>query len=43
MEARTANGLKRIEEHVIKKFLEFKTVDLTADEYVRGIMGRVMR
>jgi phosphomannomutase/phosphoglucomutase len=42
MEARTANGLKRIEEHVIKKFLEFKTVDLTADEYVKKIMRRVI-
>jgi phosphomannomutase/phosphoglucomutase len=41
MEARTSNGLKRIEEQVLQKFLEFKTVDLTADEYVRGIMQRV--
>ena len=43
MEARTSNGLKMIEEHVIKKFLEFKTVDLTADEYVRGITQRVKK
>jgi phosphomannomutase/phosphoglucomutase len=41
MEARTANGLKRIEEQVITKFEEFKTVDLNADEYVKGIMQRV--
>ena len=41
MEARTSKGLKRIEEQVLQKFLEFKTVDLTADEYVRGIMQRV--
>ncbi len=43
MEARTANSLKKIEEQVIKKFEEFTTVDLNADEYVRGIMKRVKR
>jgi phosphomannomutase/phosphoglucomutase len=42
MEARTSNGLKRIEEHVLKKFLEFETVDLTADGYVKEIMQRVI-
>ncbi len=41
MEARTSNGLKKIEEHVLKKFMEFTTVDLTADEYVKGIMRRI--
>jgi phosphomannomutase/phosphoglucomutase len=43
MEARTEDGLRKIEEQVITKFVEFKTVDLNADEYVRGIMGRVKR
>ncbi len=45
MEARTEDGLRKIEEQVIKKFLEFetKTVDLNADEYVQGIMNRVKR
>lgn len=43
MEARTPKGLQKIEEHVIKKFLEFKTVDLNADEYVRGITQRTKR
>jgi phosphomannomutase/phosphoglucomutase len=43
MEARTANGLKRIEEQVMKKFLEFETVDLNADDYVKGIMKRLQR
>jgi len=43
MEARTSKGLQKIEEQVITKFVEFKTVDLNADEYVRGIMGRVKR
>ncbi len=41
MEARTEDGLEMIEEQVIKKFLEFETVDLNADEYVRGIVRRV--
>jgi phosphomannomutase/phosphoglucomutase len=43
MEARTSNGLKRIEEQVLRKFQEFETVDLTADEYVKGIMRRLTR
>jgi phosphomannomutase/phosphoglucomutase len=43
MEARTTKGLRKIEEHVIKKFREFTTVDLNADEYVKGIMQRVKR
>jgi phosphomannomutase/phosphoglucomutase len=45
MEARTEDGLRKIEEQVIKKFLEFETdtVDLNADEYVQGIMNRVKR
>jgi phosphomannomutase/phosphoglucomutase len=42
MEARNAEGLEKIEEQVIKKFLEFETVDLNADEYVRGILKRVI-
>ena len=41
MEARTPKGLQKIEDQVIKKFVEFKTVDLNADEYVKGIMQRV--
>ena len=41
MEARTEEGLKKIEEHVIRKFSEFKTVNLNADDYVRAIMQRV--
>ncbi|MGC9443880.1 MAG: phosphomannomutase/phosphoglucomutase [Candidatus Methanospirareceae archaeon] len=41
MEARTSDGLKRIEEEVLRKFQEFETVDLTADEYVKGIMRRL--
>ncbi len=40
MEARDEEGLKKIEEQVIKKFSEFKTVDLNADEYVKGIIQR---
>jgi len=40
MEARTEEGLREIEEQVIKKFIEFKTVDLNADEYVRKIVQR---
>ncbi len=40
MEARDEEGLKKIEEYVIKKFMEFKTMDLNTDEYVRGIMQR---
>ena len=43
MEARTEDGLRKIEDQVIKKFVEFKTVDLNADEHVRGIMQRVKR
>lgn len=43
MEARTEDDLQKIEDLVIKKFMEFKTVDLTADEYVRGITQRVKR
>jgi len=43
MEARTEDRLRKIEEQVIKKFEEFKTVDLNADEYVRGITQRVKR
>jgi len=43
MEARTEEGLRKIEEQVIKKFEEFKTVDLNADEYVREITQRVKR
>jgi hypothetical protein len=38
MEVRTKEGLREIEEPVIQKFKKFKTVDLTVDEYVRGIM-----
>jgi len=41
MEARNEGGLRTIEEHVIKKFSEFDTVDLNADEYVREIMQRI--
>ncbi|MBN1454926.1 MAG: phosphomannomutase/phosphoglucomutase [Methanomicrobia archaeon] len=41
MEARTAAGLHRIEEQVLRKFQEFETVDLTADKYVNGIMRRL--
>jgi len=40
MEARTEEGLRAIEERVIKKFMEFETVDLNADEYVRKIVQR---
>jgi len=43
MEARNAAGLHKIEEQVLRKFQEFETVDLTADEYVKGIMRRVTR
>ena len=41
MEARHEEGLRKIEEHVLSKFAEFKTVDLNADDYVRAIMQRV--
>lgn len=41
MEARTEEGLEKVEEHVIKKFWEFETVDLKADEYVRKIVQRI--
>jgi len=37
MEARTEEGLGRIAKHLIKKFREFKTVDLNADEFVKRI------
>ncbi|MEA1956816.1 MAG: phosphomannomutase/phosphoglucomutase [Euryarchaeota archaeon] len=41
MEARNEEGLRTIEEHVIKKFSEFDTVDLNADEHVREIVQRI--
>ncbi|NOR78409.1 MAG: hypothetical protein GQ523_08330 [Methanophagales archaeon] len=41
MEAKTEEGLREIEKHVLSKFAEFKTVDLNADDYVRAIMQRV--
>jgi len=41
MEARNKEGLRTIEEHVIKKFSAFDTVDLNADEYVREIVQRI--
>ncbi len=41
MEAKTVDGLRKIEEHVITKFMEFETVDLTADETVRAIVQRL--
>jgi phosphomannomutase/phosphoglucomutase len=41
MEARNEEGLRKIEKHVIKKFQEFETVDLKADEYVRKIVQRI--
>ena len=41
MEARNEEGLRTIEEHVLKKFSAFDTVDLNADEYVREIMQRI--
>ncbi len=41
MEARNEEGLGKIEERVIKKFTEFETVDLNADEYVRKIVQRI--
>ncbi len=41
MEARNEEGLRTIEEHVIKKFSAFDTVNLNADEYVRGIVQRI--
>ncbi len=40
MEAKTVDGLRKIEEHVITKFMEFETVDLTADDAVRRIVQR---
>ncbi|MGB2842539.1 MAG: phosphomannomutase/phosphoglucomutase [Halobacteriota archaeon] len=40
MEARNEEGLRKIGEQVIKKFLEFKTVDMKADEYVKKIVQR---
>ena len=41
MEARNEEGLRTIEEHVIKNFSAFDTVDLNADEYVREIVQRI--
>ncbi|MFZ2072043.1 MAG: phosphomannomutase/phosphoglucomutase [Halobacteriota archaeon] len=41
MEARTEEGLRKIEAHVIKKFMEFETVNLKADEYVIKIVQRL--
>ena len=41
MEARNEQGLGKIEEHVIKKFSEFDTVDLRADDYVKKIVQRI--
>jgi phosphomannomutase/phosphoglucomutase len=41
MEARNEEGLRKIEEHVLKKFREFKNVDLNADDYMRKILWRV--
>ncbi len=35
------NGLCAIEEEVIGRFLKFDTVDVEADEYVRGIIERL--
>ncbi len=40
MEARNEEGLRNIEADVIKKFQEFETVDLKADDYVRKIVQR---
>ncbi len=41
MEAKTRDGLSAIEEAVIREFLKFDTVDVDADEYVRGIVKRL--
>jgi len=41
MEARNAEGLRKIEEHVISKFEKVKTVDLKADDYLRKIVQRL--
>jgi len=41
MEARAEEGLRTIEAHVIKKFMEFDTVDLNADDAVRAIVQRL--
>ena len=41
MEARSEEGLREIEEAVIREFRKFDTVDLEADEYVRGIVRRL--
>jgi len=41
MEARNEKGLGKIEEHVIKKFSEFDTVDMKADDYVKKIVQRI--
>jgi len=39
--ARSEEGLRKIEEAVISEFRKFDTVDLEADEYVRGIVRRL--
>jgi len=41
MEAKSEAGLRKIEDEVIKKLMEFETVDLNADDYVRGILKRL--
>ena len=41
MESRSEEGLRKIEEAVISEFRKFDTVDLEADEYVRGIVRRL--
>ncbi len=41
MEARTEEGLRTIEANVLKKFMEFDTVDLNADDAVKAIMQRL--
>jgi len=42
VEARNEKGLGKIEEHVIKKFSEFETVDLKADDYVKKIVQKLL-
>ncbi len=41
MESRSEEGLRRIEDEVIKRFLSFDTIDLEADAYVREIVHRL--
>ena len=41
MEAKTEEGLRNIEAHVIKRFMEFDSVDLEADELVRTVVQRL--